>query len=89
MAYCMYDDDMDALCIVVSRKLCAGDAGRIEGVMRHEFGHAILLSNNMSHGERDADTVAEQVFGAPIFYDKQTVQTINGGVRPRPLHLGR
>ena len=39
--------------------------------------------------ERRADAVAEVVYGAPIGYDTGDVQTIRGGVRPRPLRLGR
>ncbi len=89
MAYTMYDSDTDALCIVVSNKLVNGADSRIEGVMMHEFGHAVLLWQNIHHTERDADAVAEKMFGKKIFYDKQTVQSTRGGKRPRPLHLGR
>ena len=87
MAYTLQRDD-GSLCIVVSRKLCNGPDHRLEGVLRHEFGHAVFMWCGKPHGERDADTLAEQMFGDPIYYDKATVQTLRPGVRPRPKHLG-
>lgn len=89
MAYCSRDDDTGALEIVVAPKLLKGDADRIGGVLRHEFGHALLFFwGRLRHGERDADNVAEQVFGDPIFYDRETVQTLRDGLHPRPAYLG-
>jgi predicted SprT family Zn-dependent metalloprotease len=89
MAYTNHDDDTGDMLIVVAPKLLHGDHERIEGVLRHEFGHALLFFwGQDSHGERDADTVAERVFGAPIYYDRETVQTLRGGTRPRPSYLG-
>lgn len=89
MAYCTRDDDTGELTIVVAPKLLLGDTPRVEGVLRHEFGHALLFFwGHLDHGERDADNVAEQVFGDPIFYDRETVQTLCEGLRPRPAYLG-
>ena len=89
MAYCHHDDRTGLLTVVVAPKLLNGPLDRIEGVLRHEFGHALhFFWGYPNHGERDADTLAENVFGAPIYYDRDTVQTIRGGVRPRPAHLG-
>lgn len=89
MAYCHHDEESRHLTIVVAPKLFQGDAERIEGVLRHEFGHALLFFwGYPDHGERDADNVAEHVFELPIYYDRETVQTIRGGTRPRPAHLG-
>lgn len=88
MAYCTGNARKD-LSIIVAPKMFDADLSRIEGVLRHEFGHALLFFwGNAEHGERDADAVAEQVFGLPIYYDRETVQTIRGGSRPRPAHLG-
>ena len=89
MAYCHRDDDSGALTIVVAPKLVRGSKDRIEGVLRHEFGHALLFYwGYPEHGERDADSLAENVFGDPIYYDRETVQTTRSGTRPRPAHLG-
>lgn len=89
MAYCHHDDETRNLTIVVAPKMLRANIDRIEGVLRHEFGHALLFfSGHFKHGERDADALAEQVFGLPIYYDRETVQTIRGGTRPRPAYLG-
>ena len=89
MAYCHRDDDSGDLTVVVAPRLVTGNLDRIEGVLRHEFGHALLFFwGYPQHGERDADSLAENVFGDPIYYDRETVQTIRGGTRPRPAHLG-
>jgi hypothetical protein len=41
------------------------------------------------HGEVRADSIAEAVWQAPIFYDEDTVQSTLRGTRPRPKHLGK
>jgi len=89
MAYCHRDDGSGELTVVVAPRLVTGNLDRIEGVLRHEFGHALLFFwGYPQHGERDADSLAENVFGDPVYYDRETVQTIRGGTRPRPAHLG-
>lgn len=88
MAYCSQDDDTGEMKIVVAPKLVRANADRIEAVLRHEFGHALLLFHGTKHGEREADRLAEQVFGDPIFYDHIAVQTLRGGTRPRPTSIG-
>jgi hypothetical protein len=88
MAYTTYDEKTGDCCIVVSNKLCRGDAARIEAVMAHEFAHALMMCSGVPHGERDADHCAEVVFGKPISYDSTLVQTTRKGIRPRPRHLG-
>ena len=89
MAYCHHEPRTGALTIVVAPKLFHGDRQRIEAVLRHEFGHALhFFCGHPDHGERDADTLAEQVFGDPIYYDRETVQTLRPGTRPRPSYLG-
>ena len=77
------------LCIVVAPKLVVCDnEERVQGVLRHEFGHAVLWHmGKMNHSEREADTMGEDLFGEPIYYDAETVQTLAGGTRPRPHHL--
>lgn len=77
------------LCIVVAPKLVVcDDEERVQGVLRHEFGHAVLWHmGKMNHSEREADTMGEDLFGEPIYYDAETVQTLASGTRPRPHHL--
>jgi hypothetical protein len=40
-------------------------------------------------GELRADSIAEAVWGEPLRYDKDTVQSTCCGVYPRPAHLGK
>lgn len=40
------------------------------------------------HAEVRADAIAEAVWGQPIAYDKDLVQTTGRGTVPRPRHLG-
>lgn len=88
MAYTMQDSDTDCLTVVVSRKLCGCPHHTIEGVLAHEFGHVVLMHKGRpDHPEREADKVAERIFGKPIYYDHSTVQSTREGVRPRPRHL--
>ena len=81
--------DVEYICIVVAPKLVVcDDEERVQGVLRHEFGHAVLWHmGKMNHSEREADTMGEDLFGEPIYYDAETVQTLAGGTRPRPHHL--
>jgi hypothetical protein len=88
MAYTMRDGDTKGLTVVVSRKLCGCPEHNIEGVLAHEFGHVVLMHmGKVKHPEREADMVAERMFGKPIFYDHSTVQSTHAGARPRPRHL--
>jgi len=68
------------------------DDSRVEGLLRHELAHAVLLhTGDIEHTERDADDVAEALFGSPLFYDEEDVQTTDqsapGARRPRPAYL--
>jgi len=40
------------------------------------------------HGEIRADAIAHAVWGKPLKYDKDTVQSTTQGTWPRPAHLG-
>jgi predicted SprT family Zn-dependent metalloprotease len=82
-AYCS-----DDLVIVVAPKMVKSADHRIEGVLAHELGHAInFYLGNLRHSERDADDMAERIFGTTIFYDRDTVQSTEHGVSPRPSFL--
>jgi hypothetical protein len=65
--------------------------GRIEGVLMHEIGHALLFAAGVKdHTEREADEMAEAVFGRFVAYDEDDlVQTTGEGLRPRPEYLPR
>ena len=62
----------------------------IDALLRHELAHAILLyCGHDDHSERDADELAEAVWGDRIHYDHRDVQTLAPGKWPRPGHLHR
>jgi hypothetical protein len=87
-----------------AQKVVHAPPPRLDALVRHELGHVIDYGTERtaldtwaaSRGvvlpdtpERRADAVCEAVWGAPIFYDEEDVQTVlPGGVRPRPERLG-
>ena len=86
-AYCV--DDPSGPVIVLAPKGKRASEERVLGVLAHEWGHALaFLAGMPEHSERDADTLAEQVFGVQIAYDNDDVQTVGAGTRPRPSRLG-
>lgn len=89
--------------IVVAPKLLKGSPERVEAILRHELAHAIEFhlgedevrrmarfdGHSLPKGpERRADRIAEIIWGDPLYYDEILVQTLSGGTRPRPRHLG-
>jgi hypothetical protein len=78
--------------ICVAPKILQADTARVHGVLMHEIGHAVdflCTPGHPNHGsERRADDIAQQIWGIPIKYDKDTVQSTCCGVHPRPAHLG-
>lgn len=87
--------------IAVSPRILKQPAGRIAGVIRHEIGHLVhdtvgrfgLLNHLGSLSDSDevlADQVAEYIWGSPMFYDAEDVQTIDpeqARSRMRPAYL--
>lgn len=74
--------------IYFSPKILKASEDRLQGLLRHELAHALLMQNgDVNHSEIYADETAEICFGMPIYYDTQDVQCISGGVRPRPSYL--
>jgi hypothetical protein len=86
-----------------SDKVTAASPERLDALVRHELGHVVDFASDAkvldawaaARGvrlartpERRADTICEAVWGAPIFYDKEDVQTLRPGVSPRPARLG-
>lgn len=73
---------------------------RQRGIFRHELGH--LVHDNFGRTELSetmgaelpesdevlADQIALFIFGSPILYDGETVQSISTGEAKRPDHLG-
>lgn len=65
-------------------------AHRQRGILMHELAHASLLQHgNDTHTEREADALAEKLWGHTIFYDEDGVQTTGHGVSPRPREYDR
>lgn len=102
-AYREGPDGPEDIQIVVAPKLTRGDKARIEAILRHELAHAIEFylgerevrrlaeqdGYRLPRGpERRADRVAEIIWGEPVYYDRDLVQTLERGTRPRPRHLG-
>lgn len=75
--------------IIVAPKIEREPDAVIVALLRHEIAHAVLMSEGIEHRERDADTLAEEIWGDPIYYDARDVETLAGGVRPRPGYLPR
>jgi hypothetical protein len=92
-AYAFCEDlDDGSFRIAVARKMNDAEDSRVEGLLRHELAHAVLLhGGDLEHTERDADEVAEALFGSPLYYDEDDVQTTDpsapGARRPRPEYL--
>jgi hypothetical protein len=87
MAYCRLD--RTGVYIHVAPKMERARQDQIDGVLRHEFGHAVfMLCGRPDHTERQADALAEDLFGAPIYYDRDLIQSTASGQRPRPSILG-
>lgn len=99
MAFCT-----DRNLIVLAPRLVASTVPtRVDAVFRHELGHAIenvfgedaLTRDAQQKGvflpagaERRADALAQHIWGIPIRYDADTIQSLCAGVSPRPVILG-
>jgi hypothetical protein len=78
----------NSVSIWLSPKALKAPRHRVEGILRHEFGHVLLMKHgDFDHSERDADITAEACFGGKILYDSDGVQSTKFGVSPRPEHL--
>ena len=87
-AYCVWEDGVAT--ITVAPRMLLAPKHRVEALMRHELAHAYLLANDLEHSERECDEVAERLFGDPILYDADDVQTVSpkyGVHKKRPAHL--
>lgn len=92
-AYAFCEDLEDgSFRISVAGKLNDAEDSRVEGLLQHELAHSVLLhTGDMAHTERDADEVAAALFGMPLYYDEDDVQTTDpsapGARKPRPSYL--
>ena len=86
-AYC--SSGREGLTIVVAPRMALAALDRIEGVLMHEIAHAVFFAGGEEkHAEREADRLAERLFGCTLRYDVQdAVQTTAAGTRPRPAYL--
>lgn len=73
--------------VTIAPKMVGQPMNRVDALLRHELAHGLLLTLHQPHTERDCDRTAELVFGAPIRYDAEDVQTLGPGVHPRPGYL--
>lgn len=86
-----------------SDKVNAAPLERLDALVRHELGHVVDYATDRAAlgvwaskrgvrlsetTERRADDICEALWGVPIFYDKDDVQTLRPGVSPRPARLG-
>lgn len=99
-AWC--EGDKYLITLVFARKITRASRARQLGIVRHEISHALdlLLSPKgfraLMHKDRSAwsgpearaDALAARIFGSPIRYDRDGVQTIGAGGR-RPQNLPR
>ena len=77
----------DGSTVFFSPKITSAPPDRIRGLVRHEICHILFMQEGTAHSEVDADDLALVVFGSPIYYDDEDVQTVRPGVSPRPSHL--
>lgn len=77
--------------VTVAPRMAAANDGRRRGLLAHELAHAALLAADLDHSEAEADAVAAAIFGHPIVYDRDDVQTWDtrapGARRSRPRYL--
>jgi len=86
-----------------SEKLLRSPRHRQDGILIHEIGHVVdhvyperALNAWASHrgvqlpptAELRADAIALALYGVPVRYDSQTVQSTKRGSPRRPRHLG-
>ena len=89
-AYCHTVPESGTWLIGVAPKLSEQSLERIQALLMHEIAHAVLLDEGAAdHTERDADEMAEALFGTQLSYDREDVQTTGHGTHPRPEHLPR
>jgi hypothetical protein len=83
----------------IAEKFLRADLNRQDAILRHEIGHIVDFSvpphvlagwcpELSATPERKADEIATWLWGDPIFYDTEDVQSLRPGITPRPERLG-
>lgn len=87
--------DGQVIYLKLASKILEAPMSRVDAIVRHEIGHMVdysgladLPETLPTTPERRADAIAELIWGEPIRYDTEFVQTLGDGVTPRPDHLG-
>ncbi len=104
LAYCAADGGAHCPAITVAPDLADRGADTVSAILQHELGHAVdfvigavamrrlLYDQGFDPSrlgpERRADAFAELLWGRPIRYDQNDVQTFGVGISPRPRRLG-
>ena len=98
-----FNDGQPVCHMAFASKILIADPERADGIIRHEIGHVMDLcvpEDALDHWataqgvqlpktvERRADAIAEAIWGQPLRYDADLVQTTGRGRAPRPRHLG-
>lgn len=89
-AMSIYNGENEPVIFRYSPRLLDQNIGIIQGISRHEFGHIWFFGQGdvTNHTEIQADKKAEEMFGTPIFYNKDYIQTIYPNKYSiRPHHL--
>ena len=83
----------------VAERFLSASFDRQDAILRHEIGHIVDFTvpphimkewwpRLAKTPERRADQIASCIWGCPIFYDEEDVQTLRFGTFPRPERLG-
>jgi hypothetical protein len=102
-AVCFHHND-GSVSMQFATKTCRAPFHRADALVRHEIGHALdfyLPSPELDRRvayfygvqlpqtpERRADALAHLIWGEPLRYDRELVQSTRFGTYPRPEHLG-
>ncbi len=78
----------DGYTIYVSPKLSDLPTENQIAVLAHEVAHCYLMQvEKVEHTEDDADNLVYKLFGFPIYYDHNDIQTTEKTGRSRPRYL--
>jgi len=77
-----YDADRQTLCLM--RSALTRSRATIQGVIRHELGHAADEQIDNPGSERRADALALRATGVPVRYDDEGLQNAKRGAAERP-----
>lgn len=82
-----YDADRQTLCLL--RSALTHSRATIQGIIRHELGHAADERIDNPGSEHRADALALRATGVPVRYDDDGLQNAKRGAANRPEWLHR